>query len=226
MGFSYDTCPNDPSSVVRTIVIVNWSIAMPAPSPREQMILAAMSLFQREGYAAASWRRIVQESGAPWGSAHHYFPKGKEQLGLAALEAASQTVAASMARCFPEGGAAADGVRRLFEGGAKVLAKSRFTAGCPICTVALETAPQSRKLTDTCNAAFQLWRQTIADGLVRCGMSATNAAKLAVLVLAAFEGALVQARAAQSQEPLLDCAKMLEQFCCEPKLGVSIGVQI
>src|SRR4051794_24534964 len=103
MGFSYDTCPNDLSSVTRTIVIVNWSITMPAPSPREQMILAAMSLFQREGYAAASWRRIVQESGAPWGSAHHYFPKGKEQLGLAALEAASQTVAASMARCFPEG---------------------------------------------------------------------------------------------------------------------------
>ncbi|WP_304176944.1 TetR/AcrR family transcriptional regulator [Phenylobacterium aquaticum] len=183
------------------------------------MILAAMSLFQREGYAAASWRRIVQESGAPWGSAHHYFPKGKEQLGLAALEMASQTVAASMARCFPEGGVAADGVRQLFEGGAKLLTKSGFTAGCPICTVALETAPQSPTLTETCNSAFQLWRQTIADGLVRCGMSAPYAAKLAVLALAAFEGALVQARTAQSQEPMLDCATMLEQLCREPKSG-------
>ncbi|MBW8856934.1 MAG: TetR family transcriptional regulator, partial [Bradyrhizobium sp.] len=66
-----------------------------------------MSLFQREGYAAASWRRLVQESGAPWGSAYHYFPDGKEQVGVAALEWAAQNVAGGIAQCFREGGRAA-----------------------------------------------------------------------------------------------------------------------
>src|SRR5438270_12766084 len=119
---------------------------MTAHSPREQMILAAMSLFQREGYAAASWRRLVQESGAPWGSAYHYFPDGKEQLGVAAVEWAAQNVAAQMARCFPVGGRAADGIHKLFAGAAAQMVKSEFTAGCPVSTVALETVPQSPAL--------------------------------------------------------------------------------
>lgn len=181
-------------------------MAMSAPTPREQMILAAMSLFQREGYAAASWRRLVQESGAPWGSAYHYFPDGKEQLGVAAVEKAAQNVAGLMAGCFPQGGSAADGVHKLFAGSAGRLAKSGFTAGCPICTVALETTPQSNALAEACKAAFDLWQRTLAEGLVRCGVAPEGTSALASTVLAAFEGALIQARVAQSREPLLVCA--------------------
>src|SRR5437660_1001494 len=48
------------------------------------MIEAAMRLLQRNGYAATSWRGVVEEAGTPWGSAHHYFPGGKEQLTAAA----------------------------------------------------------------------------------------------------------------------------------------------
>jgi TetR/AcrR family transcriptional repressor of lmrAB and yxaGH operons len=186
---------------------------MTAHSPREQMILAAMSLFQREGYAAASWRRLVQESGAPWGSAYHYFPDGKEQVGVAALEWAAQNVAGGIAQCFPEGGRAAEGVRKLFAGSAAQLAKSGFTAGCPVCTVALETAPQSQALTKACKNAFGLWHQTIADGLIRCGMAPKNAETLAPVILAAFEGALIQARVAQSQEPMRACGAQIARLC-------------
>jgi TetR/AcrR family transcriptional regulator, lmrAB and yxaGH operons repressor len=181
-------------------------MAMSTPSPREQMIFAAMSLFQREGYAAASWRRLVQESGAPWGSAYHYFPNGKEQLGVAAIECAARNFAALVARCFPEGGRAADGIHKLFAGTGAQLAKSGFMAGCPISTVALETVPQSRALSQACKEAFELWQQTLADGLKRGGVAPESADALALTTLAAFEGALIQARVAQSHEPLAQCA--------------------
>jgi len=191
---------------------ISESMAVSAPSPREQMILAAVSLFQREGYAAGSWRRLVQESGAPWGSAYHYFPDGKEQLGVAAIDCAAQKVAALMARCFPENGRAADGVHKLFAVSAAQLAKSGFIAGCPISTVALETVPQSEALTKACKNAFALWQQTFADGLKRCGVAPESAGALALTAIAAFEGALIQARVAQSREPLLQCASILARL--------------
>jgi TetR/AcrR family transcriptional regulator, lmrAB and yxaGH operons repressor len=179
------------------------------------MILAAMSLFQREGYAAASWRRLVQESGAPWGSAYHYFPDGKEQLGVAAVEWAAQDAAALMASCFPEGGVAADGIHKLFAGSAALLAKSGYTAGCPICTVALETVPQSEALAEACKKGFELWQKTIAEGLIRSRVSPESAGALASTIFAAFEGALIQARVAQSKEPLLVAARILGRLCGE-----------
>lgn len=184
-------------------------------SPRDQMILAAMSLFQREGYAATSWRRLVQESGAPWGSAHHYFPQGKEQLGIAAIEWAARNVTAMMARCFPEGGSAADGIHRLFTASAAQMAKSRFSTGCPISTVALETVPHSAALSEACRKAFELWRQALRDGLVRCGVAPARADPLAVTVLATFEGALIQARVAQSVDPLHVSAALIARLCSE-----------
>jgi len=187
-------------------------MAMSVLSPREQMILAATSLFQREGYAATSWRRLVKESGAPWGSAYHYFPDGKEQLGVAALEWASNGVAAAFARCFPEGGRAADGVHKLFAGSAAQLAKSGYTAGCPVCTVALETVPQSETLGAACKTAFDLWQKAIADGLIRCGIAPNSAGALASTLLATFEGALIQARVSRSREPLLVAATVLARL--------------
>jgi TetR/AcrR family transcriptional repressor of lmrAB and yxaGH operons len=179
------------------------------------MIFAAMSLFQREGYTAASWRRLVQESGAPWGSAHHYFPGGKEQIGVAAIERAAQGVASLMERCFPEGGSAAEGVRRLFAGSAAQMAKSGFSSGCPVSTVALETVPQSPALSEACKTAFELWRQTLAEGLVRCGVAPARAEPLALTVLATFEGALIQARVAQSEGPLHVSAVLMARLCAE-----------
>lgn len=184
-------------------------------SPREQMILAAMSLFQREGYAAASWRRLVEESGAPWGSAYHYFPGGKEQLAAAALGWAAQNVATQMARCFRDGSGAAEGIQKLFTAAAAQMAKSEFTAGCPVCTVALETVPQSQAMGEACKAAFDLWQRAIAEGLVRCGIAPKSAGPLASTILAAFEGALVQARVSQSKEPLLVCGSQIAKLCCD-----------
>ena len=170
------------------------------------MILAAMKLFQREGYAATSWRRLVQDSGAPWGSAHHYFPEGKEQLGLAALEVATEGVARLFERSFAPGRSAADGVQSLFEVSAKQLEGSGYCEGCPVATVALEIASTSPSLAAACQKAFDRWRQEIETGLVRCGVAADRAGQLSGTLLTLFEGGLVVARVTRSTEPMLSAA--------------------
>lgn len=170
------------------------------------MILAAMELFQREGYTATSWRKLVQESGAPWGSAHHYFPDGKEQLGLAAIEMAAQRVAGLFDRCFSPDQTAADGVQRLFEVSAEKLERSGYCEGCPVATVALETMSSSPALAAACRSAFVSWQIAIETGLLRCGVAESRAGDLSATLLSLFEGGLVVSRVTGSPEPLLNAA--------------------
>lgn len=171
-------------------------------SPKDRMVTAALMLFQRKGYAAASWRKLVEAADAPWGSAHHYFPGGKEQLSVAAIELGGRGIAALIEHSFREAGSAADGVRRLFAASAAQMVRSKFQSGCPITTVALETVPSSSAITAACRAAFALWEETLANGLRRSGVEEDRVSNLAMTILATFEGAPVTSRVSQSVEPL------------------------
>ena len=173
------------------------------PSPRDQMISTAMKLFQREGYAATSWRKLIEASGAPWGSAHHYFPGGKEQLGVAAVEKAGEGLARFFESCFTADRTAADGVQKLFEGSAQNLERSGYCEGCPIATVALETAATSPALAEASRQGFLRWQDAIEAGLLRSGVSADRAPALAEALLTLLEGALILARVTRSPAPLL-----------------------
>ena len=57
------------------------------------MIDTAVRLFQLHGYHATSWRGLVTASETPWGSVHHHFPGGKEELGVAAITTGGDMVA-------------------------------------------------------------------------------------------------------------------------------------
>lgn len=179
------------------------------PSPRDRMVGAALKLFQRQGYANTSWRRLVEESGAPWGSAHHYFPEGKEQLGLAAIELAAQEVAGFIEGCFSPKRSAAEGVQVLFELSAARMKASDYCDGCPIATLALETASTSPALAQACRHTFEHWRCAMEAGLARCGIAEDRVANLSTTLLSLFEGGLLVARVARSTEPLLQAARAM-----------------
>jgi TetR/AcrR family transcriptional regulator, lmrAB and yxaGH operons repressor len=175
---------------------------MPKVPPRTQMVITAARLFQRNGYCATSWRKLVGTSGAPWGSTQHYFPGGKEQLGVEAIELAGANVARLIEASFANTGSPGEAIQWFFSNSAGRLSKSGFRDGCPVTTVALETVPGSRRMSTACAAAFSLWRDTFARGFIGCGLDHGVAQDWANTVLASFIGALVLARVQQSIEPL------------------------
>src|SRR3954468_13661151 len=61
----------------------------PPKPPRERMILAAAKLFRTHGVTGAGMREIVERAQAPRGSLQHYFPGGKDQLVMEAIDTAS-----------------------------------------------------------------------------------------------------------------------------------------
>jgi TetR/AcrR family transcriptional repressor of lmrAB and yxaGH operons len=179
---------------------------------RQRMIETAVRLFQRNGYQATSWRTLVDEAGTPWGSAHHHFPGGKEQLGVAAIELASRSVIARMAKLFAETRKPAEAVRAWCRASADELEQSGFVCGCPIATVALEAVPASAALTAACKAAFDRWQELLAEGLMSYGVKRKRAAQLATLVLVNIEGGYLVSRVSRSKTPMLLAGEQLAEL--------------
>jgi len=175
---------------------------------RQRMVRTAAALLRRQGYAATGWRSVVAESGTPWGSQAHHFPGGKEQLAVDAVawsgEAFERLLRGALANGHP-----ADAVEAWTRLGGAELERSGWRDGCPVATVALETAHDNDALAAACTSAFGSWRSAIAEAIQARGVDEAAAQSLATFTLAAVEGALLLARAERSTEPLFAVGRHL-----------------
>ena len=169
-------------------------------SPRERMVASAALLIRERGAHPTAIADVLEHSGAPRGSAYHYFPGGRTQLLCEAVDYTADYVAAKMERAA-SGTDMLDGMLRFYR---KHLIESDFRAGCPVLAVAVEAGEPDAPspVVDRAAAAFERWNGLIAQRLVADGMPAKRAKDLAVFVTAALEGAIVLARAARDIAPL------------------------
>lgn len=165
-------------------------------------LAAAARLFRRRGFHGTALHDILAASGSPRGSLYFHFPKGKEEIGEAALTLAGEAVRQAIAQAAETSESAEVFLDRVARGMASDLEKSDFNEGCPIATTALETSGQSAVLAAATRAAFQGWEREIARGLERFGMQAGEAAPFATTTLSLLEGALLLARTYRSLEPI------------------------
>lgn len=176
---------------------------MPAvPKHRRPIVDAAISLFRRQGYAGTGVNDIIDLSGAPKGSLYHYFPAGKASIAVASVEEAGQRVATTLG----ELAVTARSTGELLKAHARLLAgwmrKSGYRDGCPISTVLLELAPEDRAVAEAGRRAYAARLAVITDQLIRDGVSAGRAPRLATLCVSALQGALIQSRVERSGAPI------------------------
>jgi TetR/AcrR family transcriptional repressor of lmrAB and yxaGH operons len=191
---------------------------MPAKTTtRERMLDSAAELLRRQGYAATGWREVVAESATPWGSQWHHFPGGKEQLAAEALTRSSIDYLHALQSAFGSMHPA-DAVLAWSRGAATLLERSEWTHGCPLATVTLEMAHDSDVLAQVCDEAFAVWTRALADAFAEHGLVRREASRLATVVLAAMEGALLLARARRNAEPLRTVAREMATLIRE-RLG-------
>ncbi|KGI68458.1 TetR/AcrR family transcriptional regulator [Mycolicibacterium rufum] len=171
--------------------------------PRERMVVSAALLIRERGAHSTAIADVLAHSGAPRGSAYHYFPGGRTQLLCEAVDYAAEYMIARL----DAADSCLDALDELFRGYRKDLQRSDFRAGCPVVAVAVEAGDpdrpdQSAPVLARAAAAFTRWRGAIATRMRADGIDEPRAEDLAVLTLSAFEGALVLARAARDVEPL------------------------
>jgi AcrR family transcriptional regulator len=168
---------------------------------RERMVISAALLIRERGAHPTAIADVLEHSGAPRGSAYHYFPGGRTQLLSEAIDYAGEFIAARIKK-------AANGIElldELFGDYRRQLEATDYRAGCPVVAVTVEAGePDSGDalLLDRAAAAFSRWNIAIAERLIGDGVAAERAEELAMFITASAEGAIVVARAARSIAPL------------------------
>ena len=169
---------------------------------RAAIVGAAIGLFRKNGYSATGMNDIVAESGAPKGSLYHYFPGGKAEIGAAAVTVAGEVTLTALQGLAAQAASPAAFIRGYFSWMGGGLERSGFRMGCPLATVLLETAPQDARMAAAGRAVFAQWAGVVAGVLARDGVAEDAALRLGSLAVSAIEGALLQARVAESLAPL------------------------
>jgi AcrR family transcriptional regulator len=175
--------------------------------PRERMVVSAALLIRERGAHATAISDVLEHSGAPRGSAYHYFPGGRTQLLCEAVDYAGEHVGA----VITEAAGGLELLDTLIDKYRRQLLDSDFRAGCPIVAVSVESGfetdnEQDRErmapVIDRAAAVFDRWTDLIAQRFIADGVAADQAGELAMLATAALEGAIVLARVRRDVAPL------------------------
>jgi AcrR family transcriptional regulator len=172
-------------------------------NPRDRMVVSAALLIRERGAQATAISDVLKHSGAPRGSAYHYFPGGRMQL----LEEATDYAGAYIADKISAAESAVELLDDLTELYRRQLIRSDFRAGCPIVAVTVEAGDpdnpeRATKVIERAAAAFAMWTDLIGQLLIGEGVSAGRAEELAMLVTTSIEGAIIVARASRDVKPL------------------------
>jgi len=176
-------------------------------SPRERMVVSAALLIRERGAHATAISDVLEHSGAPRGSAYHYFPGGRTQLICEAVDYAGEHVGA----IITEAEGSLELLDTLIEKYRRQLLDSDFRAGCPIVAVSVEAGFETDREQDRqrmapvigrAAAVFDRWTDLIAQRFIADGIPPDQASELAMLATAALEGAIVLARVRRDLAPL------------------------
>lgn len=171
--------------------------------PRERMVVSAALLIRERGAHATAISDVLEHSGAPRGSAYHYFPGGRTQLLCEAVDYAGDHVSAVIA-------AAGNSLQLwddLMTKYRQQLLDSDFRAGCPVVAVAVEAGEAQERermapVVARAAAVFDRWADLIAQRFIADGIAPGRAHELATLATSALEGAILLARVRREVRPI------------------------
>lgn len=175
---------------------------------REKILLAATRLFHLRGYHAIGLSQIIKEAGVPKGSFYHYFPEGKEQLAIEAIQISAKQIGKEIQHFFSQTDTPLEAINRniqyiseLFERPGGI--HSETFSNVPFGLLAMESAFENEKVRKVCEEAFLYWESIYEERFVAAGYELQRAKEIASLVNVLIEGGVVLALTKKSSEPLV-----------------------
>lgn len=170
---------------------------------KDRILGVTADSFRHQGYNGTGLKQILATANAPFGSLYHFFPGGKQELGCEVIRRSGRMYLGLFEAIFDASPDVAAGVRDFFAGAAVTLRETDYADACPIATVALEVASTNEALRQATAEVLETWIAAAAARFQSAGITSTRANELAVVTIAALEGAFVLARATRDAEPVL-----------------------
>lgn len=178
---------------------------------RERMIDGAIDLLRRQGVAATTVDRVLAHTGAPRGSMYYHFPDGREQLIDEAVERAG-VLMSGIIDAATQHENPLTGIDEFFELWKNRVRDSDYASGCPIVAVTVDAEPGSEHRVAHAGEVFKGWQAAFAEMLTNSGIEPARSRRLASLIVAAEEGAVLLARAQRDVRPIDDVAEEIHEL--------------
>jgi len=175
---------------------------------RKKMLVSAAQVMRERGAAGVTIDAVLARSGAPRGSVYYHFPEGRNQILTEALRYAGDAITATIDDAADRG--AKFLLRDFVELWERLLADSDFNAGCPVVAAAIGSATDEPQLTAEAGQILGRWRTALSRAFLADGFDESEAASLAVMSIAALEGAVVLCRSTRNTGPLRDIHSQLQ----------------
>jgi len=173
-----------------------------ATATKDRILDTTATLFRQYGYTGTGIKQIVADAHAPFGSLYHYFPGGKEQLGVEVIRRSGRLYLDLFETVVGSAPDPVAGIDDFFAGAAEVLHATDYADACPIATVALEVASRSEPLRAATAAVFEQWVDGAARYLSAGGVPTGQARDLATLLISLLEGAFILCRSSRDTQAL------------------------
>lgn len=183
---------------------------------RDRIVKAATVLFQNKGYHATGLNEILRKSNAPKGSLYYYFPGGKEQLALEAINQTKIFIEKTIRERLELIEDPAESIKNSIEemadnlnAGEDEKLSFRSTKKVSINLIAMETATSNETLRKACDSAFNTWQNVYAQKLIDGGFEIERAKNLSLIIQTMIEGAIIMSLTKKSDKPLIEIANQI-----------------
>ena len=178
---------------------------------RDRLIGAMIGALSTRGLHGVGISEVLAAARAPKGVLYHHFPGGKTELAVASVRVVAQRATGELDRLLARHRDPVQALEAWIAESGRALLDSGYERGCPLATIALESTARDTGIRAALAQAFAAIRARLEGALLAAGCTPQRAAGLAALLVAAYEGALIQARVAGSAKPLQDaCSTLLD----------------
>jgi TetR/AcrR family transcriptional regulator, lmrAB and yxaGH operons repressor len=155
---------------------------------RQRLIRSMQRAISAKGFHGIGLTELLADAQAPKGVLYHHFPGGKTELALAALAASTEFMLSQLAKVTAKAQDPAIAITAWFENSGKILSAKNYE--------------DDVELRQAIADSFSQLRAALAETLTAAHIN--NPKPIAALIVSSYEGALMQARVAQSAKPLRD----------------------
>ena len=179
---------------------------------REIFIEQTCRLLNERGRTDFALSDVLDSCGAQKGSLYHFFPEGKNELVVAAVEQMSDCALAHVQRCLESEDSVSDAVYRQLSDLAKHVETRGRPIAIPFSAIAAITGDDNEEVTLACQLALQRLESAFLEGLKSDGLKASQAKSVAAFIIATIEGAFLLSRTRRTGQPLRLAAPNLRVF--------------
>lgn len=179
---------------------------------REKLLTTASKLFQINGYSATGLNKIIAESCTPKGSLYHYFPKGKLQLAIEAVNFAGTSINEKVGNRLAEHKEPVKAFQAVVNDIIDHFSEGSDFMDVSLSMISLEASSEAESLRSACEAVLNAREALYVNTLVSSGFQVADAKRVGALVQILIEGAIVATRTRNDPSALIEVSRFIPEL--------------